>query len=153
MDNAVATYRFEDLKEGQSFDFMATVCPEDIDRYASLSGDVSPIHMDAGFARKRGFAGRVAHGGLLGSYVSRMVGVHLPGRNALMHSMNLKFLKPVYAGDMIRVCAHIDQLSPAAQAVVLKVTIEDTKTGEIHTRGKVQVGFTSDGAGSESSGG
>lgn len=142
MDSAVEEYGFEDMEVGRTFSFSATISAEDIDRYGEVSGDISPLHMDAAFARDRGFDSRVVHGTLLASYVSRMVGVHFPGRNALLHSIDLKFMKPVYAGDKINISAVVDRASSATRVVVLKVSVENTETGQAHARGKVQVGFT-----------
>ncbi len=34
----------------------------DIDRYADLTGERHPVHMDEAFARAAGFRGRIAHG-------------------------------------------------------------------------------------------
>ncbi len=34
----------------------------DIDRYAALTGERHPVHMDEAFARAAGFRGRIAHG-------------------------------------------------------------------------------------------
>ena len=35
---------------------------DDIDRYAALTGENHPVHMDEDFARAAGFRGRIAHG-------------------------------------------------------------------------------------------
>jgi len=142
MKDDIALYRLEDVREGQSHSIELKVDEAGIDEFARVSGDYSPIHMDGVFAAGRGFSGRVAHGFLLGSYISRMVGMHLPGRNALLQSADLKFLRPVYAGDKIKVTAVVDQVSEGTRTVVLKVGIVNTSTGKVHVRGKVQVGFT-----------
>ncbi len=39
-----------------------TITLDDIDRYADLTGERHPVHMDEAFARKAGFKGRIAHG-------------------------------------------------------------------------------------------
>lgn len=38
------------------------ITTDDIDRYADLTGERHPVHMDAAFARAAGFRGRIAHG-------------------------------------------------------------------------------------------
>jgi len=38
------------------------ITTDDIDRYAELTGERHPVHMDDEFARAAGFAGRIAHG-------------------------------------------------------------------------------------------
>lgn len=35
---------------------------DDIDRYAAMTGENHPVHMDEAFARAAGFRGRIAHG-------------------------------------------------------------------------------------------
>ena len=39
-----------------------TITLADIDRYADLTGERHPVHMDEDFARAAGFKGRIAHG-------------------------------------------------------------------------------------------
>ena len=142
MIDDLSSYRIDDLKEGMIFSIEIKLSEEDIDNYSRVSGDISPIHIDDNFASKRGFPKRVAHGLLLASYLSRIVGVHLPGRNAFLQSINLHFLLPVYAGDTIRIGVVVDQVSTAANTIVLKAHIENIATGKLHARGKLQVGFT-----------
>lgn len=140
----VATHELSGISEGMTYEFRTVFSDDDIDSFAALSGDVSPLHLDGDFARSRGFAGRVVHGVLLGGLASRMVGVHLPGANALIQSVNLRFHVPVYAGDSLRVHGVVDQVSPTTGTLVLKVTIHDENSGMVRVQGKVQVGFTAE---------
>ena len=55
---------------GQSATYARTVTDDDIARYADLSGDDHPQHVDAAWARKTRFGGRIAHGALLVGYMS-----------------------------------------------------------------------------------
>jgi len=143
MKERIAAYRIEDIKEGQKFSFTKTIESTEIDSFAGLSGDISPLHMDEAFARARAFKGRVVHGALLAGYLSKMIGVDLPGENCLLQRLDLKFLSPAYIGDMIEISAVADQVSPAMNAVVLNVTIENTASRTTLVKGKIQVGFTS----------
>lgn len=138
----VSRFAFEDLRIGQEAGFEAEVSAADIDRFAALSGDVSPLHLDAGFARGRGFAGRVAHGAYLTALVSRLVGVHLPGENCLLQSVAMQFRRPVPVGSRVAVTGVVDQLSEAVRTAIVKVTVRDLATGEVAATGKATVGFT-----------
>jgi acyl dehydratase len=54
---------FEDFIQGTVLQSkLRLVTLDDIDRYAALTGERHPVHMDAAFARAAGFAGRIAHG-------------------------------------------------------------------------------------------
>ena len=142
MEGNIAAYRIEDIKEGQRFSFAKTIESAEVESFDALSGDVSPIHMDEGFARARGFRTCVVHGALLAGYLSKMIGVDLPGENCLLQRLDLKFLSPAYIGDMVEVSAVVDQVSPGINAAVLSVTIKNTASRTMLVKGKIQVGFT-----------
>lgn len=131
-----------EIKEGDSFSLGINIDHNDIDLFARISGDNNPLHVDADFARERGFKDRVVHGAHLIAFVSRMIGTQCPGRDALIHSYNIQFSKPVYAGDSIRILAVVAQVSPATKTIVVKINIENSTTGQVYASGKVQVGYS-----------
>lgn len=82
-----------------------TITLEDIERFAALSGDKFYAHMDDEAARANGvFTGRVAHGYFI---VSAAAGLFVdPGLGPVLANYgleHLRFTKPVYPGDTIRV--------------------------------------------------
>lgn len=142
LDGPSASLRFADLALGQKAAFELAVTEAEIDRFAALSGDASPLHMDAAFAASRGFAGRVVHGAYLGALASRLVGMMLPGRNGLLLGTNLLFATPVIAGTRIRVSATVEQLSAAVESAVLRLAVTEAAGGAPLARGRLTVGFT-----------
>ena len=142
MDREIAKFRISDFSIGDRFSFQEVIKKKMVVDFAALSGDYSSLHMDDKFAKGRGFIGRVVHGVLLTSLLSRLVGMHFPGENAVIQSMNIRFLVPTYIGDIVRVSAEVDQISTATKTIVLKGLIENTSTEEILVRSKLQVGFT-----------
>lgn len=136
------SYTFDQLREQLEISFETELTTAAVDGFAAATGDISPVHMGDAFAQARGFKGRVVHGVLLGGLVSQMVGVHLPGENALLQSVNLMFLSPAYIGDRVRVSAVVDQLSESTRTMVLKVAVSRLADGQVLARGKAQVGFT-----------
>lgn len=132
----------DDFSEGQSFSFEKTINESEVARFAELSGDCNPLHMDNSFAEERGFQGRVPHGLLLASYFSKLVGMHLPGKNALLHSVNIKFLHPAYLNDNLVINGVIDHVSLSTQTLILKATITNTNIDRLLAKGTLQVGLT-----------
>ncbi len=139
----LARHTISDMSEGVEFSLIHTITDDDLDDFAKISGDISPLHMDGAFAQSRGFNRRVAHGALLISYLSRLIGVHFPGENALIQTMNIKFSQPAYPGDKIKIHAWVDQVSESVNSILLKVKIENHDSSDVVLRGKIQVGFTS----------
>ena len=96
-----ADLRFDDIETGQKAELAWAPTMDDIDRFAALSGDYNPLHMDRAWAQANGFADRVVHGMMLAAKVSALVGMMLPGRRCLLLDYNLSHPNPVYAQDRV----------------------------------------------------
>lgn len=131
--------RFEDIQLGEEASRTFAVTAELVDGFASLSGDVSPIHVNAETARARGFEERVAHGALLGALVSNVLGTELPGERGLLHAIGLRFKKPCCVGRSVTVTLKVVEKIEVVRAVVIDVTIEDDR-GTVVAKGSVQSG-------------
>ncbi len=81
-------YRWSDLFEGMSHQFDTLITTAKIERFAEISGDSNPLHTVPEFAKNAGFSGVVAFGLLTSSYYSRLVGMYLPGRFALLQGIS-----------------------------------------------------------------
>lgn len=73
----------------------------DFNRFASLSGDDNPIHVDSHFASQTKFGKTVAHGMLLYSAISRCLSEQFPSN--FQHSVQLKFSKPTFANQEVSI--------------------------------------------------
>lgn len=100
----------EEIEQGQSATWRRTVTDDDIRRFAALSGDDNPVHLDEDFAAKTRFKGRIAHGMLAASFISTVVGTKLPGYGAIYITQNLRFLAPVRIGDTVETTATVAEI-------------------------------------------
>ena len=86
---------------GQSASCKKTFTNEDIVRFAELSGDTNPVHLDNEYAKQTRFGKPIAHGLLTSTILSQLLGVHLPGKGSIYMEQTIRFTAPVYAGDTI----------------------------------------------------
>ncbi len=93
-----------------------------IERFGALTGDRNPMHFDDAFARAHGLPGRVAHGMAYVSFLSTLVGMHLPGPGALWASQTLRFLKPVRPGDRVVLSGVVTRRSERTGALAIEIT-------------------------------
>lgn len=112
-----------DLKVGDSYSFDEIITDEDLDTFASLCGDYSPIHISYQAALEAGFPGRVVHGALLNSFISRLIGMHMPGFYSVIATINLRFRAPVIVNTPIKIAGEVTNISGAARAIIMKVKI------------------------------
>jgi len=80
---------------------------EMITAFAHLTGDRNPIHLDEEFAKKSRFGRRIAHGMLVASQISKLLGTECPGHGTIYLSQTLKFSAPVYINDEITTNAQV----------------------------------------------
>ena len=138
MTEKLAEYKLEEIEVGQTKKFSVKVTESMIDYFANLSGDFNPLHMDEKYARTTQFGRRLCHGMLLATFFSRLVGMYLPGKNALYFSQTLNFKSPCFINDQVTVEGKILDKSMATRIITLKTTIYN-QDGQCLVDGTAQV--------------
>lgn len=116
-----------------------TITESDILKFAELSSDVNPLHLDPDIADRYGFDRPVAHGLLALSMISRLIGTQLPGPGSLWVSQDLRFSGPVFAGDRVAASVTVDSVSHATRMVVLRTEVINVRTRKPVITGTAQV--------------
>jgi 3-hydroxybutyryl-CoA dehydratase len=136
--NKELEYSFDEIEIGLEHNFEIVINKKLVEDFAKISGDFNPLHMDEQFAKKSEFGKRVCHGMLLSSFFSRLVGMYLPGKNALYFSQNLNFVGPCFIGDRIIVKGKVVDKSEATRMIKIETTIKN-KEGKFLIKGNAQV--------------
>ena len=118
----------EDFSVGMESTTEKTVTIEDIKRFAEVSGDFNPVHLDEEFAKKTIFKGRIAHGFLTASFISTIIATELPGPGSIYLKQSLKFLAPVYIDEKILVKVRIIEINIEKSKVKLITECFKNKT-------------------------
>ena len=118
----------EDFSVGMESTTEKTVTIEDIKRFAEVSGDFNPVHLDEEFAKKTIFKGRIAHGFLTASFISTIIATKLPGPGSIYLKQSLKFLAPVYIDEKILVKVRIIEINIEKSKVKLITECFKNKT-------------------------
>lgn len=113
----------EDIYIGQKVKFKVVISKSMIEKFAILSGDYNPLHMDESYSKDAGFEKRICHGMLLASLFSRLIGMYLPGKNALYLSQSLKFVSPCFVDDEITIEGKVLKKSSSTRMITLETRI------------------------------
>lgn len=132
-------YRLADLTPGVTESFTVTITEEMMAQFYAITGDNSPIHMDADYAAGRGYPGRVVYGMLGASFLSTLAGVYLPGEHCLLHGVDLKFAKPIFIGDTLAVTGVVDEVNDTFREITIKASIVN-QDGKKVTRAVIRAG-------------
>jgi acyl dehydratase len=131
--------RYADIAVGDRASFAVAITPELVRRFAEISGDMNPLHMDEQYAQGTSFGQRVAHGMLVGSFFSRLVGMHLPGKYSLYLSQSMHFHAPVLIGAEIAVSGEVIHKSDAVRTVTVHMMAEDVHSKNLLVSGDAMV--------------
>jgi len=87
--------------------FDVEVTPDSAIEFAKLSGDWNPLHTDPAHAATTAYRRPVLHGAFSAGLVSRMAGMYLPGKDCLLHNLNLRFVAPIVLPATLRVAGRV----------------------------------------------
>ena len=92
---------FEKIEVGMSANYFQTIKDIDIKKFAAVSNDYNPVHLDDDYALKSRFKKRIAHGLISGSFFSALFGTKIPVPGSVYVQQTFNFKKPAYLGDTV----------------------------------------------------
>lgn len=122
----VAQLGLDDIEPGLTKHFRIKVTESMVEEFAKLTGDYSSIHIDEKYARTTTLGHRICHGMLVGSFLSRLIGMHIPGKNGLLLSYSLRHLLPCFLNQEIVVEGRVVDKSNATRIITVKATVTDS---------------------------
>jgi len=123
MINPLNELSYNDISIGRQESFIIKITESMVEKFSNLSGDLNPLHMDNEFAESSSFKKRIVHGMLLASFFSQLIGMKLPGKNALYFSQTLNFRSPCYIDDEIEVVGKVTEKSDSTQIITVSTSI------------------------------
>ena len=123
MINPLNELSYNDISIGRQESFIIKITESMVEKFSNLSGDLNPLHMDNEFAESSSFKKRIVHGMLLASFFSQLIGMKLPGKNALYFSQTLNFRSPCYIDDEIEVVGEVTEKSDSTQIITVSTSI------------------------------
>ena len=115
-------YFIDELRIGMSAVFARRIGEADVVKFAEVSGDHNPVHLDEDYARLTNFGGRIVHGILSAGLISAVIAAKLPGPGTIYLKQNLKFCAPVRIGDTVEAKVTVAEIIADRNRVVLNTT-------------------------------
>ena len=127
-----------DIKIGDKFTTTREITDELICKFADLSGDHNPIHLDDEFAKNTRFGRRIAHGMLSGAFISAVLGYEFKERKIVYLSQTMRFTAPTFIGDTITTTATVTKIR-ADKPIVTLETVCTNQDGQATVTGEAMV--------------
>lgn len=101
-----SSIRAEDgLSVGDRVEFTKTISEQDVQSFATASGDTNRLHLEEAYAEETRFGRRIVHGTLVSGLISGAL-ARLPGLTIYL-SQDLSFLSPVGIGEQVTAACEV----------------------------------------------
>jgi acyl dehydratase len=114
---------------------------EEVIRFAEISADKNPLHLDKDFGAASIFGQRIVHGMLVASLFSGLIGMELPGPGSIYLGQSLTFKAPVAIDEQITASVEIIDIRKDKPIVTLK-TVCINSEGTVVIEGEAVVKVT-----------
>jgi 3-hydroxybutyryl-CoA dehydratase len=127
------------VKVGDTASVTRTITEADIIKFAEVTGDINPLHLDPKYAEKTRFGERIAHGMISAGLISAVIGTKVaPNATAVYLSQSLRFQRPVKIGDTITAKGEVKAIDPVKRFVTI-TTVCTNQQDETVTTGEALV--------------
>ena len=126
------------FKEGDGYSFERFISAEEVKQFAGVVGDTNPIHLDAAYAERSFFKGRIVHGTFLTGLISKILGVDFPGEGTVYISQNTAFKRPVFVDSTVKVEVKVTAVNAEKRRLVLDTTVLNSD-GKVCLAGSAEV--------------
>lgn len=110
---------FDEIEIGQSACMSRQLTMDDIELFATVSGNSNPLMLDEKYAADSEYHGIIGHGMWSGALVSGVLGSQLPGAGCVYLGQDLRFKHTVSLGDVITATVTVVSKRPENHVVVL----------------------------------
>lgn len=111
------------LTIGETFTATRTLAQAEFDRFAAVSGDDNPIHVDPAFSARTHFRRTVSHGMLLYTVLRGLLRQAFPG--AVQLEQQLRFPNPAYAAEPLTFRLTLQAIDGPRRQVAVLITRPD----------------------------
>ena len=113
------------LKIGDNHKEEFIITQEMVNRFAELSGDKNPLHLDKKFAAKTRFKKPIVHGLFSVTSFGKVMGTKFPGPGSIHVAQNLSFKRPLYPDTKYYVYIELIRIVKEKHFGVFKTQIYD----------------------------
>lgn len=122
---------FDQLSLGMEASFSKRISEEEMRIFGEISGDTNPLHCDEEYAKSRKLKGKVVFGMLTAAVLSRLAGVYLPGKEGMLVTVAINFIKPVFVGDSLLIKGKVVDKKEFAKIVKIEYTITNQNAEQV----------------------
>jgi acyl dehydratase len=127
------------LELGQVYKETFSFTQEDVNRFAELTGDTNPIHIDPSYAANTIFKKPIMHGILGASVLSKVLGTQFPGEGTVYLKQEMNFKRPMYVDHTYEAVMTVKELNKDKHIAIIETKIVEKESGKVNLIGDAQI--------------
>lgn len=118
-----------------AFEHQFRFTQDEVRRFAELTGDDNPIHLDEAYAATTNFKKPIIHGILGATVFTKVLGTQFPGHGSIYLKQTLEFLRPMFVETDYTAVFTIRSVNAEKHTAEIETEIRDSTTKKVVTRG------------------
>lgn len=127
------------IEQNEEFRHTFSFTQKDVIKFAEVTGDNNPIHLDADYAAKTPFSQPIMHGFLAGSVFSKIFGTLFPGEGTIYMKQCMEFRRPMFVNKEYEVVFTVTEINRDKHTALLNTSIIDKETKKETVKGDAMV--------------
>jgi acyl dehydratase len=137
--NTETTTNTEKLNEKDEYRLTFSYSQEQVNRFAEVTGDNNPLHLDEEYAATTMFKRPIMHGFLGGSVFSKIFGTLFPGEGTIYMNQTMNFMRPMFVDTEYEAVMIITEITREKNRAKVQTQVIDKTTGKVTIDGEATV--------------
>jgi acyl dehydratase len=127
------------IDAGTTYTHRFSFTQEEVVRFAEVTGDKNPVHLDEAYAAGTMFKRPIMHGFLGGAVFSKVFGTLFPGEGTIYLKQSMAFMRPMYVDTAYEVRMTVKEVNKEKHRATVETLIVDIASGETTISGEATV--------------
>ncbi|AFM04230.1 acyl dehydratase [Bernardetia litoralis DSM 6794] len=129
----------EKLNEKDEYHLTFSYSQEQVNKFAEVTGDNNPLHLDEKYAATTMFKRPIMHGFLGGSIFSKIFGTLFPGEGTIYMNQTMNFMRPMFVDTEYEAITTITEINRDKHRAKVQTQVINKTTGKITIDGEATV--------------
>ncbi len=126
------------VEQGQTYTHHFSFSQQEVNTFATLTGDTNPLHIDAEYAARTPFRKPIMHGFLGASIFSKVLGTLFPGEGSVFLKQSMEFVSPMFVDVAYEALFTVKEVLPNSVAII-ETTILDKNSRTLAIMGEAVI--------------
>jgi len=127
------------IEVGTTYTHSFSFTQEEVVRFAEVTGDKNPVHLDEAYAATTMFKRPIMHGFLGGAVFSKVFGTLCPGEGTIYLKQSMAFMRPMYVDTTYEVRMTVKEVNKEKHRATVETLVVDVASGETTISGEATV--------------